>query len=210
MARDGSHARHAPWTGVILAGGRARRFGGRDKAALLVDGRRIIDRQLDALRSATPDILVVTNDPDRFATLGVPVVVDHVAGAGPLGGIYTALVAAPTPQVVVLACDMPFVVAPLLSYLAAVGAAADAAVPRLPDGWHPLCASYSSRCVPAIGAALRAGRFTVQDVLERLHIVEVTERDLARFGDPSRLLANMNTAEDYRRLTTPGPDVREP
>jgi molybdopterin-guanine dinucleotide biosynthesis protein A len=34
---------------AILAGGRASRFGGRDKSALIVNGRTILDRQLSAL-----------------------------------------------------------------------------------------------------------------------------------------------------------------
>jgi molybdopterin-guanine dinucleotide biosynthesis protein A len=201
VTRDGSRQPRQTWTGAILAGGRARRLGGRDKASLIVGGRRIIDRQLDALRSVTPHLLVVTNDRDRFVALDIPVVADAIAGAGPLGGIYTALVSAATAQVLVLACDMPFVVAPLLSHLAAVGAGFDAAVPRLADGPHPLCASYSSRCLPRIEAALRAGRFKVQDVLDGLDVLEVTERDLAPFGDPAHLLANVNSEEDYVRLS---------
>jgi molybdopterin-guanine dinucleotide biosynthesis protein A len=52
----------------------------------------------------------------------VPVVADGMAGAGVLGGLYTALVEAPTEQVLVIACDMPFLTAPFLSHLASLGA----------------------------------------------------------------------------------------
>ena len=44
---------------AILAGGQARRFGGRDKGALLVDGRSIRDRQIAELATLTSDILIV-------------------------------------------------------------------------------------------------------------------------------------------------------
>ncbi|HEV3140712.1 MAG TPA: NTP transferase domain-containing protein, partial [Vicinamibacterales bacterium] len=47
---------------AILAGGRATRFGGRDKSAIVIDpqeGRTILDRQIDALRPLTDDIMIV-------------------------------------------------------------------------------------------------------------------------------------------------------
>ena len=47
------------WTAAILAGGRARRFGGRDKSGLVVDGRSILERQLDELARVARDIVVV-------------------------------------------------------------------------------------------------------------------------------------------------------
>jgi hypothetical protein len=76
---------------AILAGGRARRFGGADKASLIVGGARIIDRQLGALDTVADDIRIVANEPDRYATLGVRVIPDQIAGAGPLGGLHAAL-----------------------------------------------------------------------------------------------------------------------
>jgi molybdopterin-guanine dinucleotide biosynthesis protein A len=80
VAPDGSgQAAHA-WTGVVLAGGRARRFGGRDKASLLIEGRPIIERQLEAFRALTPHLLIVANDPARYEALGAPIVPDAVAG----------------------------------------------------------------------------------------------------------------------------------
>ena len=72
-------------------------------------------------------------------------VVDRIGGAGALGGLYTALVEAPTEQVLVIGCDMPFLTAPFLRYLAERGRDADAAIPRDEHGRHPLCASYVRR-----------------------------------------------------------------
>jgi Molybdopterin-guanine dinucleotide biosynthesis protein A len=77
---------------AILAGGRARRFGGADKASLVVGGARIIERQLAALAAVTDDVRIVSNDPARYAALGVRVIPDQIAGAGPLGGLHAALV----------------------------------------------------------------------------------------------------------------------
>src|SRR5687768_7240554 len=76
---------------AILAGGRARRFGGAGKASLAGGRARISDRQLAVLAAVADDIRIVANDAQRYAGLGVRVIPDAIAGAGPLGGIYTAL-----------------------------------------------------------------------------------------------------------------------
>jgi molybdenum cofactor guanylyltransferase len=71
-----------------------------------------------------------------------------MAGAGVWGGLYTALIEAPTEQVLVIACDMPFLTAPFLFHLASLGAKVDAVVRRDADGLHPLCAR-GARAWPA-------------------------------------------------------------
>src|SRR5215212_5833065 len=65
---------------AILAGGRARRFGGADKASLAVGRARIIDRQLAALAAVTADVRIVTNDPSRYGGIGVRTIPDAIAG----------------------------------------------------------------------------------------------------------------------------------
>jgi len=80
--------------GAIIAGGPASRLGGVAKPFLRIGGRTIAERQLESLRAAFARVLVVANDPAPWAPLGVEVVPDQVAKAGPLGGIQTALAAA--------------------------------------------------------------------------------------------------------------------
>ena len=91
------------WTAAILAGGRARRLGGLDKSALPVGDRSVLDRQLGILRTLTPHILIVGHDDPQYREAGVSMVVDRIAGTGSLGGLYTALMAAPTQQIIVMA-----------------------------------------------------------------------------------------------------------
>jgi molybdenum cofactor guanylyltransferase len=189
------------WTGAILAGGRARRLGGIDKSALLVGGQSILDRQLAVLRSLTPHILIVASDEHRYREAGVPVVRDRIAGAGSLGGIYTALVEAPTEQLVVMACDMPFLTAPFLARLAALGAGADAAIPRDARGLHPVCAGWARGAAPHLRACLDRGRLRVLDALDGLDVREMEPDELARFDPDGRLLLNVNTPADYAQAT---------
>jgi molybdopterin-guanine dinucleotide biosynthesis protein A len=104
---------------AILAGGLARRLGGADKTALVVGRARIIDRRLAALSPVADDIRIVANDRARYAGLQIPVIADAIAGAGALGGLYSALLDARHDRVLILACDLPFITAALLQLRAA-------------------------------------------------------------------------------------------
>lgn len=189
------------WTAAILAGGRARRFGGLDKSALVVAGSTILDRQLALLRPLTPHILIVASDAHRYREAGVRVVLDRIQESGSLGGLYTALLEAPTEQLVVMACDMPFLTAPFLTRLAAAGDGVDAAVPRDGRGLHPLCAAWSRRAVPHLRARLDERRLRVLDALPGLDVREIDAHELAQFDPDGRLLLNVNTPDDYARAT---------
>lgn len=189
------------WTAAILSGGEARRLGRIDKSALTVGATSILDRQLSVLRGLTPHILIVTGDRGRAqaAPAGVRMVVDLVPGAGALGGVYTALVEAATDQVLVIGCDMPFLNAPFVTYLAERGRGVDAAVPRDDRGRHPLCASYARRAAGHVRARIDAGALKVGDALEGLDVRELGPDELAPFNRDGRLLLNVNTPDDYAR-----------
>src|SRR5262245_33737265 len=127
---------------AILAGGRARRFGGRDKSALVVDGRSILERQLAELTAISDDVFLAGARADTAVPPGIRVVFDREPDCGPLGGLDGALAAARDEILLVLACDMPFVTRPFLAHLLAAARGVDAVVPRTEHGYHPLCAVY--------------------------------------------------------------------
>jgi molybdopterin-guanine dinucleotide biosynthesis protein A len=187
------------FSAAILAGGHARRLGGRDKSALPIGDATILARQITALRAITPHILIVGGDPSRGQGPDVPVVADRMAAGGALGGLYTALIEAPTEQVLVIACDMPFLTAPFLARLAAVGAAAEAAIPRDARGPHPLCASYWRAVAPRLKTRLDAGQLRVIEAVTALNVRYLDPDELAPFDPDGRLLLNVNTPEDYAR-----------
>ena len=214
------------WTAAILAGGQAQRLGGRDKSALRVGAGSILERQLGVLRALTPHILIVGHHPPSprlrrtspspprlrraspsspglgWASAGiidVRVVEDRIAGAGALGGLYTALVEAPTEQVLVIACDMPFISAPFLIALASLGAGVDAAIPRDGHGPHPLCASYHRRIADHLKTRIDAGALRIVDALSELQVRDIGPDEVAPFDPDGRLLTNVNTPADYER-----------
>ena len=188
----------AVFSAAILAGGQARRLGGVDKSALAVGTSSILDRQLSLLRALTPHILIVA-DPSRAPAVDVPVVADRIPGAGSLGGLYTALMDAPTDQVLVIACDMPFLTAPFLMRLAARGVDVDVAVPRSAAGRHPLCASYARGVAGHLKARIERGDLRVREALDGLDVRELGPDELAEFDPDGLLLLNVNTPDDYAK-----------
>ena len=161
--------------------------------------RSILERQLSLLHSITSHILIVGRGGSEVQPGGIRAVADRIPGAGALGGLYTALMEAPTDQVLVIACDMPFLNAPFLTYLAERGVDVDAAVPCDARGDHPLCASYARRITDHLHRHIAAGNLRVGHALMDLEVRRVGPDELAAFDPDGRLLCNVNTPEDYER-----------
>lgn len=177
---------------AILAGGQASRFGGRDKSALLVDGRAILDHQIAALAPAVDDVLIVGG---ARATIH-----DIVPGCGPLGGLHAALTAARGDAVLLVACDMPYLSTPFAAYLLSLAAEADIVVPQSERGYHPLCAVYTRACLEPAAARLADRRLKMRELVGSMRTRVVPVEEIRQFGDPDRLLANVNTPADYAGL----------
>lgn len=188
-------------TGVILAGGRATRFGGRPKGLEPVGGVRILDRVAAALAAASDTLLLVAHAPDAAGWLpGVRVVADVHPGLGSLGGLHAALAHAAAP-VLVVAWDMPFVTPALLRALRALGeAGARAVLPTHPDGHpEPLCAYYDASCGDVALRLLRDGERRARALGEAVHAAALDGPRLAAHGDPRTMLLSVNTPADLAR-----------
>lgn len=188
-------------TGVILAGGQATRYGGRPKGLERVGGRRILDRVAAALRPSCDQLLLVANDGAADSWLpGTRAVTDVRPGLGALGGIYTALVHARRP-VLVVAWDMPFIPAGLLAELRRLGEGADAAAPESGSrrGLEPTCAYYAPACVVAIEKRIAADDRRVVGFYDDVRVARLPAERVATYGDPELLFLNVNTPEDLSR-----------
>jgi molybdenum cofactor guanylyltransferase len=190
---------------AILAGGRATRFGGRDKSALVVGGATILDRQLATLGTVSDDLLIVGTPASAFARehdvrATARHIADIVPGCGPLGGLHAALTAARHDALLLVACDMPFLTAAFAEYLLSLAGEADAVVPRTERGYHPLCAVYMRACLEPAAARLADRRLAMRELVDGVRTRIVPVDDIQRFGDPDRLLANVNTPADFAGL----------
>jgi molybdopterin-guanine dinucleotide biosynthesis protein A len=201
-------------TGVILAGGANARFRGAHKGLVEVDGRRVVDRVVDALRPTTDELLLIANDEAVWAAIAsVPARADVRRERGSLVGIHTAL-AFCADAALVVAWDMPFVSSALLSALRCRGEKSHVAViPEGARGLEPLCAYYPKSALGVAERQLDAGELRVSAFVEALpHCVILSQRDVSRFGVPKRLFVNVNSAADLiaaRSMAAESDDTRD-
>jgi molybdopterin-guanine dinucleotide biosynthesis protein A len=180
--------------GWVLAGGRSTRMG-RDKALLdLGSGPLVV--QTASLVAQTCGSATLVGDPERYASLGFPVIPDNQPGLGPLSGIEAALAATTSEWNLIVACDMPLLNPAIFEALfLALADGGDCALPQHPDGRvEPLCAVYRRRCHPAIQTALGCGIRKVTDALKALAVRYVQ----TALGDS---FTNLNTPQDVRKFS---------
>lgn len=190
-------------TGLLLAGGPARRMG-EDKSAVLFRGEPLAARGVRILSSVCDEVVVASGDGSRLAWLELPQVADAVPDAGPLGGLVAGLEAATRPRVAVLAADMPFASRAVFGLLLELldDGDQDAAIPRSERGPEPLHAVYATTAAPTLRRTLEAGRLALHDAVGSLR-VRWLDPDAWRDADPTGMFStNVNRPEDLRRWDT--------
>jgi len=180
-------------TGLILAGGQSSRFGP-DKARFRVDGVPMIRHVYAVVAPVSAAVLVsvATSDTRYPLPRAVRYVVDRRDRGGPLAGLESGLLAAHTPWIVAVACDMPGLTTETLqALLDHRGPSTGVVVATGPDGRrHPLCACYHRRVLPAVQAHLDAGHRALHRLLDALSVVvyvSVPEASLRNVNTPSDL-----------------------
>src|SRR5258706_11480273 len=123
-----------PRAGFVLVGGNSSRMG-RDKAALPLGGRTMAEHVAAAVAEAAGSATLI-GPPERYGSLGYPVIPDSRPGLGPLGGIHTALAASHALWNLIAACDLPAISGAFLKELiaAAEASGADCLIPAGPSG----------------------------------------------------------------------------
>ena len=186
-------------TGVIQAGGRSTRMGGQPKALMELGGKRIVERVVDALGAVLADLLVVTNTPERYAFLGLPMVPDRYSDGGALGGIFTGLDAARGDAAFTVACDMPFLSPDVMRLVLARAGEADVVIPRVDGQYETMHALYTKACLPAMETRLRAGQLKIVGFFPDVRVLEIAAAAVARHRAPEVAFMNVNTPDELAR-----------
>lgn len=189
--------------GVVMAGGRNTRFGDL-KAFAVVEGERIIDRVIAALRAVADDVVLSANDAAAYASVPLPSRPDVTPDLGALGGLHTALRWAAErghQGILAVACDMPFPSERLLSRLLESAAEYDAVLPESDGrrGVEPLFAYYSINCLPAIEQAMARDDRRMIGFHRDISVQRIPIEDVRTYGDPEILFMNVNSREDLER-----------
>ena len=204
-------------TGVVLAGGQARRMGGVDKGLVMLNEVPLVAHVLARLTPQVGELLINANRSHaEYAAYGHPLVEDSEQGYhGPLMGMASALAAARTPWVMMVACDVPHLPNELVETLSVAlidhangdhlegftvegGHAVDAgpallAVAADEFRYHPVICLMHRGLLPSLQAALAAGERKIARWFDQhvwLKVQAGSEQDFA----------NLNTLEECREM----------
>jgi len=176
---------------------------GRSKALETIDGKSLIECVVERLRPLANQILIVTSQeqsdlPDIFKA---EILVDIYPGKGPLGGIYTGLLAAQSSHSIVVACDMPFLNIELWRYMIGLSPGFDAVVPRLGKGRgvEPLHALYSKSCLDSMKTWLERNQLEINSFINTVRVRYVEQSECQRLDPQLLSFFNINCQADLDR-----------
>ena len=154
--------------GLILAGGKSRRFGS-DKARYTLDGSMLIQRVYGVLSSTCHPVYVSIGHKRVHYPIAAPHLEDPIPDAGPLAGIQAGLSATQSEWLIVLAVDLPHISPVHLSHLLDLRTGTlDAILATGTTRTQPLCGCYHTRILPQLSAYLDLGHRAVMPFVQSL------------------------------------------
>jgi len=182
-------------TGVILAGGKSSRYG-TNKAFAKINGIPLIENVIRVMRSLFQDLVLITNTPDEYAYLELPMYEDLIKDLGPIGGIYTALNSITNDAGFFVACDMPSLNPGLIRYMVGIRDDFDVVVPKISWKMETLHALYSRRCLPAVKRLIDLREYQTIRFFPVVSVRHVKENEIRRFDPELRSFFNVNRPEE--------------
>ena len=186
-------------TSIILAGGKSSRLR-RNKALEIIGGKSLVQRVVERLALVSDQILIVGSPAQLCLSsdYGVEYRADLYPDKGPLGGIYTGLVASGSLYNLVVACDMPFLNIELLRYMIKLSSGFDAVIPEV-EGIQPLHAVYCRGCLDGIRTQLESDQLKIAYFLKMVNVRYVDEAECQSFDPQLLSFFNVNSQADLAR-----------
>ena len=184
-------------TAILLAGGRSSRMG-RDKLMLTQDGATVLESAVARFARAFDRVCVSVDRPDRYPQIGAEHIADLYPDCGPLAGIHAGLRACGPEGAFFAAADLPFSDPELaLRIMEACPEDCAICVAAGPDGRpEPLFGYYRAAAADAAEELLKSGNYRIRSLFG-LCPTRILDLGAAASG---RMLANMNTPEEYAAL----------
>ncbi|MEJ5351367.1 MAG: molybdenum cofactor guanylyltransferase [Melioribacteraceae bacterium] len=187
-------------TGVILAGGKSSRMG-TNKSFLKIGSQTIIERIADLMKSIFLEVIIITNSPDEYKFLNIPLYEDIYKWKGPLAGIHSALTHTKTEKIFVLSCDVPLMTKEMIQYI--VDYKSDKPVIFCEAaGYHqPLVGIYSKKIISEIEYFISNNDLSDKSFHKFLSSIEteiIHPQSLSFYKD--EIFYNVNNMNDYNEL----------
>ena len=189
-------------TGVVLAGGKSRRFGS-NKALADWNGIALVEAVTKSLLRILPKVMVVTKEKESLEFMesgSVQIVQDLFHEDHPLGGLYTGLKRLDTRHAFVCACDMPFVQPKLIEALWEARADYDAVIPVWQGKRQTLCGVYSMGCSGTIRSSIDQKTFEIKALFDGLRTRFYLEEEIKSVDPEGLSFLDIDTREDYERV----------
>ena len=182
-------------SGVILAGGKSCRFG-HNKALVEFNGTRLIERVVSVMRSIFQNTIIISNTPQEYEYLRIPIYEDITKGLGPIGGLQTGLNMIEDDMAFFVACDMPFLNKALIRYIVEAREHYDAVIPRMDWKIEALHALFTKRCLPAIDQTIASGQYQLIAFLDQVRVRYIDEEIIKTFDPELRSFINVNKPQE--------------
>ena len=195
------------YSAIILAGGRGKRMGYREKALMMINGKPLVTYLIKILEKVVDEIIISVRDKAQGELLnsmlpGYTYAYDGFENTGPLAGILSGLTLCRNELCFIAACDMPFINENVVKMLFSMSEAYDAAIPRWEDGFlEPLHAVY--RCKSMIRESRKAielGENIILAPIFRINVNYMSIETIRKIDPELRTLININTPEDMERI----------
>ncbi len=180
----------------MLAGGRASRFGGKNKALIEIEGVPIISRTITLLQPLFSEIILAGWPAGNPVPRGVIHVSDNFPGLGPIGGIEAAMKVSTSPLLFVFGGDMPWLSGELIEEQANdfFTKPAEILAARIGGLAEPLHSLYSCALHQRLGRYLDSGGSPA--IIDFYKLVQTRYFDLPRTVKTMRAFTNINSPED--------------
>ena len=180
-------------TGIVLIGGRSRRFG-TDKVVAPVREKILIQHVIDTIEPIFGEIILIGHK--RRELRNFTIIEDIMPGRGPLGGIYTGLSVCRSDHAFFFAADMPHLEAGLIQYMISQAGDHDIVIPVWSQGREPLHAIYHRRNLPAVKKLLDEDQLKIFNLLQSADTLYIPEETIRLYTDPGIAFSNINTMHD--------------
>lgn len=185
-------------TGIILAGGANTRMKKQNKAFIELEGKPLIEWQLDRLVKVFEEILIVSNSPELFDYKYVRITRDKIIRPkkNTLAGIHAGLDEINNEYGFFVACDMPFINILLIEEMIKFCNSYDVIVPRFRKHVEPTFAIYHKNCIHHIEDRLLNDDYKVTKFFSEVKIKYLDEEFSRKYDPGLYSFFNINTPED--------------
>ncbi len=202
---------HKDITGVVLAGGKSERMG-TNKSLLTLGGITVIERVVNLMKGLFSTTILITNQPEEYSFLKLPMFEDIYKSIGPLAGIHSALTNSTTEKNFIISCDIPMMTADVIEYLVEFPSIKPITITRADNFIQQLCGIYSKSLLAEIEKIVNENINMDERNPEQkkrgcrvMHLVKTVDSEIIDIENEYKnyipgTFYNMNNPEEYKHI----------